>query len=87
MWVLENPELVFFSVQHAPIDLNSRTQDDIPLTLGIQTPWQLEILQNLGMAIQYVARFGTNQSKVHHFCYCMKFPILYIKSFVASVCL
>jgi hypothetical protein len=25
MWVLENPNLVFFYVQHDPIDLNSQT--------------------------------------------------------------
>jgi hypothetical protein len=54
MWVLENLDSVFFYVQHPPMDLNSRTQDDTLFTLGIQTPWQLEILQNLGMAIQYV---------------------------------
>jgi hypothetical protein len=54
MWVLEISDLLFFYVQHAPMDFNSRTQDDTPFTLGIQNPWQLEILQNLGMAIQYV---------------------------------
>ncbi len=48
MWVLENPNSIFFYVQHAPMDLNSQTQDDTPFTLGIQTPWQLEIMQKFG---------------------------------------
>jgi len=48
MWVLENPNSIFFYVQHAPMDLNSQTQDDTLFTLGIQTPWQLEIMQKFG---------------------------------------
>jgi hypothetical protein len=73
MWVLEDPNSVFFYVQHAPMDLNSQTQDDTPFTLGIQTPWQLEIMQNFGHGnvIAFGATFGTNQSKVGLFCYCM----------------
>ncbi len=51
MWVLENLNSVFFYVQHAPMDINSQTQDDTPFTLGIQTPWQLELRKNLGMAV------------------------------------
>ncbi len=39
MWVLKNLESIFFYVQHAPMDLNAQTQDDIPFTLGIQIPW------------------------------------------------
>jgi hypothetical protein len=39
MWVLKNLNLVFFYVQHAPMDLNSQTWDDTPFTLEIQTPW------------------------------------------------
>jgi len=54
MWVLENPDSIFFYVQHAPTDLNSQTQDDTPFTLGIQTPWQLEIMQKFGMVVQYL---------------------------------
>ncbi len=66
MWVLENPNSIFFYVQHAPMDLNSQTQDDTPFTLGIQTPWQLEIMQKFGhgSAISFDATFGTNQSRV-----------------------
>jgi hypothetical protein len=78
MWVLENPNSIFFYVQHAPMDLNSQTQDDTPFTLGIQTPWQLEIMQKFGHgnAISFDATFGTNQSRVSPFCYCMKCHII-----------
>jgi hypothetical protein len=39
MWVLENPNSIFYYVQHAFLDLNLLNQDDTPFTLGIQTPW------------------------------------------------
>jgi hypothetical protein len=72
----KNPNSVFF--QHAPMDLGSQTQDDTPFTLGIQTPWQLEIMQNIGhgSVISFDATFGTNQSKVHLFGNCMKCHII-----------
>jgi hypothetical protein len=38
MWVLENHDLVFYYVQHAPLDLNLSNQDDTPFTLKIQSP-------------------------------------------------
>ncbi len=78
MWVLKNPDSVFFYVQHALMDFNSQTQDDISFTLGIQTPWQLEIMQKFGhgSVLSFDRTFGTNQSKVHLFCYCMKCHII-----------
>ncbi len=78
MWVLKNPDSIFFYVQHALMDFNSQTQDDIPFTLGIQTPWQLEIMQKFGhgSVLPFDRTFGTNQSKVHLFCYCMKCHII-----------
>jgi hypothetical protein len=53
-------------------------QDDILFTLGIQIPWQLEIMQKIGQgnSISFDATLSTNQSKVHHSCYCMKCPII-----------
>jgi hypothetical protein len=48
MWVLENHDIVFFYVQHAPMDFNSRTYDDTSFTFGIQIPMQLEITQKFG---------------------------------------
>jgi hypothetical protein len=76
MWILKNPNSIFF--QHAPMDLNSQTQDDTPFTLGIQTPWQLEIMQKFGHgnAISFDTTFGINQSKVHLFGDCMKCHII-----------
>jgi hypothetical protein len=38
MWVMENLNAIFYYVEHAPMDLNLPNQDDIPFTLGIQTP-------------------------------------------------
>jgi hypothetical protein len=78
MWVLKNPNSVFFYVQHAPMDLNSQTQDDTPFTLGIQTPWQLEIIQKFGHGnvVSFDATFGTNQSNVRLFRYSMKWHII-----------
>jgi hypothetical protein len=38
MWILENLDLVFYYVQHAPLDLILSNQDDTPFTLRIQTP-------------------------------------------------
>jgi hypothetical protein len=52
-------------------------QNDVMFTLGIQIPWQLEIMQNFGHgnSISFDATFGINQNKVH-FCYCMKCPMI-----------
>ncbi len=53
-------------------------QDDTLFTLGIRTPWQLEIMQKFGHGnlVSFDAIFGTNQSKVNHFYYCMKCPMI-----------
>jgi len=60
MWVLEDLDSVFFYVEHAPMDINSQTQDDTPFTLGIQTPWQLEVMQKFGHGnvVFFDATFG-----------------------------
>ncbi len=39
MWVMENPKLMFYYVEHALMDLNYTSQDDMPFMPGIQTPW------------------------------------------------
>jgi hypothetical protein len=69
MWVLENLDLVFFYVQHGLMDFNSQTRDDIPFTLGIQIPRQLEIMQKFGHGnvVSFDATFGTNQSRARLF--------------------
>jgi hypothetical protein len=35
----------FWYVQHAPLDLNLQTKDHTSFRLGIQTWWQLKIMQ------------------------------------------
>ncbi len=64
--------------QHAPMDINSWTRMTLCSHLGIQIPWQLEIMQKIGHgnSIFFDATFGTNQCRVHHFCYCMKCPMI-----------
>jgi hypothetical protein len=72
MWVMENPDLVFYYVQHAFLDLNLLNQYDMPFTFGIQTPWQFEMMENFGdhSLVSFNATFGTNQSRV-----CLSFPL------------
>ncbi len=68
MWVFKNPELVFFYLEHAPLDLNLLNQDETPFTLRIQTSWQSKMIANLrhGSCFSFDATFGTNQIKVCH---------------------
>jgi hypothetical protein len=68
MWVLENPKLVFFYLEHAPLDLNLLKQDETPFILRIQTTWQLEMIEKFGdgNSFSFDATFGTNQTKVCH---------------------
>jgi hypothetical protein len=40
IWDMENPNSIFYYVEHAPMYLNLPSQDDTPFTFGIQTPWQ-----------------------------------------------
>ncbi len=48
LWVLENSKLLFFYLEHAPLDLNLLKQDETPFTLGIQTIWQSEMIAKFG---------------------------------------
>jgi len=72
MWVLENPYSIFYYVQHAPLDLNLSNQDDTPFILGIQTPWQFEMMEKFGdhSLISFDATFRMNQSRV-----CLSLPL------------
>jgi hypothetical protein len=72
MWVMENPNLVFYYVQHALLDLNLLNQDDTPFTFGIQTPWQFEMMEKFGnhILVSFNATFGTNQNMV-----CLSLPL------------
>lgn len=66
MWVDENPEAVFCYQEHGLLDLNRKKQDDTPFTLGIQTPWQLDMLLKFGhnSALSFDATFGTSETRV-----------------------
>ena len=66
MWSLENPASVFYYQEHALMDLNSYTQNESPFTIGIQTEWQLEMMDKFGhnSALSIDATFGTTQTRV-----------------------
>lgn len=62
MWVAKNSDNVFYYQEDSLMDLNSQIQDDLPLTLGIQIEWQLEMMAKFGhhntMSIDAI--FGTS---------------------------
>jgi hypothetical protein len=62
IWVMENPNSIFYYVEHARMDLNLPSQDDISFTFGIQTPWQAKMMTKFEHknSISFDATFGTN---------------------------
>lgn len=72
MWVQKNPDKVFhYTETNAGEPLKVEGQLDggnMPFTIGIQTPWQVEMMAKFGhgggMSID--ATFGTNDKKVSH---------------------
>ena len=66
MWSLENLDNVFYYQEHPLMDLNSSTQSEAPFTIGIQTEWQLEMMEKFGhnSALSIDATFGTTQTRV-----------------------
>ena len=68
MWVMENPENVFYYQEHSLLDINSQVQNDSPFTLGIQSEWQLQMMIKFGhkSALSIDATFGTSQTRVSH---------------------
>ena len=50
------------------MDLNCSTQSEAPFTLGIQTEWQLEMIEKFGhkSTLSIDATFGTTQTRVRH---------------------
>ena len=48
------------------MDLNSSTQSEAPFTLGIQTEWQLEMMENFDNDSAFLidATFGATQTRV-----------------------
>jgi hypothetical protein len=68
MWVMENPENVFYYQEHDLLDINSQVQDDSPFTLGVQSEWQLEMMVKFGHNSVFAidSTFGTSQTRVCH---------------------
>ena len=68
MWVMENPENVFYYQEHSLLDINSQVQDESPFTLGLQSEWQLQMMIKFGhnSALSIDATFGTSQTRVSH---------------------
>ena len=68
MWTAENPDNVFYYQEHSLMDLNYSTQAEAPFTIGIQTEWQLEMMERFGNnnALSIDATFGTSQTRVRH---------------------
>ena len=70
MWKEENEESVFHYHEFGNINLNeaapSATEEEAPFCLGIQTPWQLDMMLRYGHNRQVAmdATFGTNEPKV-----------------------
>ena len=85
MWVVENPENVFYYQEHSLLDINSHVQNDSPFTLGVQSRWQLEMMVKFGhnSAFSIDSTFGTSQTRVSHMsvsfdfsCHSMCFMVL-----------
>ena len=70
MWKEENHENVFHYHEFGNFNLNdpapTAEQEEAPFCLGIQTPWQLEMMLKYGHKRQIAmdATFGTNEPKV-----------------------
>jgi hypothetical protein len=66
MWVQEHPALVFYYKESGVHVRGAITRDNIPFTIGIQTPWQEEMMLKHGhkKAVSIDATFATNENKV-----------------------
>ena len=78
MWVLENPENVFYFQEHSLLDINSQVQNDAPFTLGVQSEWQLAMMVKFGhnSAFSIDSTFGTSQTRVSHISVSFEFLCL-----------
>jgi hypothetical protein len=68
MWVQQNTNLMFY-YQETKVEVDGGlTRQSMPFTLGIQTPWQREMIEHGhqgGVVVD--ATFGTNEKKVIHY--------------------
>ena len=72
MWVQRNPEKIFYYSESnkekaKPVE-GELTGENMPFTIGIQTPWQRTMMLKYGNGggISVDATFGTNEKKVLH---------------------
>ena len=70
MWVQQHPHLVFYYKESGVHVRGVITRDNIPFTIGIQTPWQQEMMLKHGhkKAVSIDATFATNENKVCSLC-------------------
>jgi hypothetical protein len=66
LWVQENADSVFFYQEIGVPIQGGLTGMNMPFTLGIQTPWQRDMMLQFGHegAVSIDATFGTNEKKV-----------------------
>jgi hypothetical protein len=73
MWVQQNTNSMFY-YQKIGVDMGGGlTRQNMPFTLGIQTPWQKEMMIENGhqRGVTIDAAFGANEKKViHSTCTC-----------------
>ena len=76
MWVMKNPENVFYYQEHSLLDINSQVQNDSPFTLGVQSEWQLEMMLKFrhNSVLSIDSTFGTKQTRVRHISVSFEFP-------------
>ena len=68
MWVEQNTSSVFFYQETALVTQGALTHATMPFIVGIQTPWQREMMVKFGHegGVSIDATFGTNENKVSH---------------------
>jgi hypothetical protein len=68
-WVQQNTNLKFYYQKNRVEVDGGLSKQNMPFTLGIQTPWQREMMIEHGHqgGVKVDATFGTNEKKVIHY--------------------
>jgi hypothetical protein len=68
-WVQQNTNLKFYYQKNRVEVDGGLSNQNMPFTLGIQTPWQREMMIERGHqgGVKVDATFGTNEKKVIHY--------------------
>jgi hypothetical protein len=70
MWVRENPDVLFYYKESGfEVGGDLLGCRNIPFTIGIQSPWQVVMMQQYGhqSVVAIHVTFGTNENKVNCF--------------------